>query len=325
MIEDHSRDFVLYRLEEHFKRNSESVGAMENSTKMTSNHLSRELTTLIIFEIFIGIISVLIIVTSSLVIKHISRKTHKSRADLMFIILSIADIGVATLSMPALGIYGPFWDTLIENYFNASKVLLIGAAFFYDFPYIFSYIVTTIIAIDRLFIITRQKRYENFITKKRLKSIVLFSFLIAIAYCCISTYYILPDNSRKIGRIIRIGYLLINIISIITIISAYVYILCFVHRRTSTMSSYKHCEKNDNKQISKTILYIFICQIVFILPYLLLFLMAMLRIPLPYMGIGPWLVALRNCQCFCNSLVLLHKEKKKRRKRSECVSLTETL
>lgn len=113
MIEDHSRDFVLYRLEEHFKRNSESVGAMENSTKMTSNHLSRELTTLIIFEISIGIISVLIIVTSSLVIKHISRKTHKSRADLMFIILSIADIGVATLSMPALGIYGPFWDTLI--------------------------------------------------------------------------------------------------------------------------------------------------------------------------------------------------------------------
>lgn len=117
-------------------------------------------------------------------------------------------------------------------------------------------------------IITRQKRYENFITKERLKIIVLFSFLIAIGYCCISTFYILPDNSRKIGRIIRIGYLLINLISIITIISAYVYILCFVHRHTNTMSSYKHCEKSDNKQISQTILYIFICQIVFILPYL---------------------------------------------------------
>lgn len=68
----------------------------------------------------------------------------------MFIILSIADIAVTTLSMPASGIYGPFWDTLIENYFNTSKLLFIGAAFFYDFPYIFSYIVTTIIAIDRL-------------------------------------------------------------------------------------------------------------------------------------------------------------------------------
>ena len=103
------------------------------------------------------------------------------------------------------------------------------------------------------------------------------------------------------------------------------YILCIVHRHTNTMSSYKHCEKSDNKQISKTILYIFICQIVFILPYLLLFLMAMLRIPLPYMDIGPWLVTLRNCQCFYNSVVLLYIEKKKRRKKSECISLTETL
>ena len=144
---------------------------------MTSNGLSWELTTLITFEISIGIISVLIIVTSSLVITNISRKTHKSRADLMFIILSIADIAVTTLLMPALGIYGPFWDTLIENYFNTSKLLFIGGAFFYDFPYIFSYIVTTIIAIDRLLLSLGKSVMKTLLQKNVWKLSFYFHFL----------------------------------------------------------------------------------------------------------------------------------------------------
>ena len=41
VTEDHLREFVSYYVkEEHFKHNSESLGAMENSTKMTSNGLS---------------------------------------------------------------------------------------------------------------------------------------------------------------------------------------------------------------------------------------------------------------------------------------------
>lgn len=57
-----------------------------------------------------------------------------------------------------------------------------------------------------------------------------------------------------------------------------------------------------------TIFNILICQVICIIPYLLLFTLQFLCLSLQYDIIGPWLVLLRNCNCFCNGFVLLHNQ-----------------
>ena len=136
----------------------------------------------------------------------------------MFLILIISDIGVAILSMTALGIHSRFQMTLIDYFNNGTKIPLIIIPFFYDFPYIFSDMLTTVIAIDRLFIMTKQKRYENFVTKPRLIKIVSLLFAIIVGCDCVTIYYFLPPRCCDISTIFRIGFLFINLVSTIAIV-----------------------------------------------------------------------------------------------------------
>ena len=80
---------------------------MENPDNYRYGSVTRELPFLLTFQISVAVMVVLITVTSSIVIKRIYKKLVKSRADLMFIILSISDIGVAVILMPALGVLSP--------------------------------------------------------------------------------------------------------------------------------------------------------------------------------------------------------------------------
>ena len=289
---------------------------MRNRTNYKTDPLLSNQLVFIIFETSIAIVSVLIIVTSILVLRYIRRTRKKSRASTMFTILSISDIGVALLSMPALGISAPYKILLYANYKDGSIFPLISSLFFYDFPYLYSNIVTSVIAVDRLFLITKQKKYENVITTRRLKCIVLTLFFVAIGHCLISVYFYLPISSKYMKYIINITCFIIHAVSLLGILSSYVFILYFVHRRAETMALCKHSADNDSKRLSKTILYIFVCQIVCNLPYLILFLLALEKIALPYMMIGPWLTLLRNSQCFCNGLILLHNQKRKIRSKT---------
>ena len=80
---------------------------MENPNNYRYGSVTQELPFLLAFEISVATMAVLITITSSLVIKKIYGKIVKSRADLMFIVLIMSDIGVAAISMPALGVLGP--------------------------------------------------------------------------------------------------------------------------------------------------------------------------------------------------------------------------
>ena len=86
------------------------------------------------FETLIAVMAILIIVTSSLVIKSIYDKTHGTRADSMFALLSISDIGVGVPSMAAFGVYGPFWKSLIFYYNRGLSLPVIITIFCYHFP-----------------------------------------------------------------------------------------------------------------------------------------------------------------------------------------------
>lgn len=101
------------------------MNPMENSNNYRYGSVTRELPFLLTFEILVGIMAVVITVTSSLVIKRNYGKMKKSRADLMFIVLSISDIGVGAISMPALGVLSPLWNNLLDSLKNDTNRFLL--------------------------------------------------------------------------------------------------------------------------------------------------------------------------------------------------------
>lgn len=88
---------------------------MKNYTGYKYGDTTRQLPFLLTFESLLVIVSILIITSSSLVIKHIQNKTKKTRADEMFVVLMVSDIAVAVISMPALGVLSPLWEKLIND------------------------------------------------------------------------------------------------------------------------------------------------------------------------------------------------------------------
>ena len=114
-------------------------------------------------EVSTVISSVLIVVTSVLVLHHIYRKVRRTRSEMLFVFLSISDIGVDLLSQTSVRIYPLFTNSVIEC--GSSVFLKVIGFFFLFFPYTFSYIITTIIAIDRLLVVTKQHSYENVVPK----------------------------------------------------------------------------------------------------------------------------------------------------------------
>ena len=89
---------------------------MLSSTINRDTAFLRRLPILITFETLVVVVAILITVTSSLILKNIYEKRSRTRADLMFMFLSISDIGVGVLSMAAFGVFGLFWENLYNYY-----------------------------------------------------------------------------------------------------------------------------------------------------------------------------------------------------------------
>ena len=170
---------------------------MKSHSNVTANLCSGgSITYVVTFQVAAVLCAIAIIVSSALVLRHIYRKVRRSRADLLFIVLSISDIGVGSLSQTSLGILGMAFLCIKRNgtdsNSNATKFAH-AAVFFLLFPYTFSYVVTTIVALDTLFVVTKQHSYKNFITKRRLMYILVFFF--CYNYC--SMQLVSRYNSRQ--------------------------------------------------------------------------------------------------------------------------------
>ena len=228
----------------------------------------------------------------------------------MFVVLSISDIGVGAISMPALGVLSSLWNNLLDSFNNDTLLPFAMTVICYDFPYTFFYLTTTTIAVDRFFIVTKQKKYENFITIKRLVYIVILLLLLAFLNCFVLCY-VTPLNYGNVKSTMRKTYLIVNIISMLIILSAYCYILFFVWRQSNAMKTCRHSHAKYNKRITKAILYIFICQIICTLPCLIMHIVDEFGGSVPVLLVAQWLSILRNSQCLCDGLVILHSEKQK--------------
>ena len=90
------------------------------------------------------------------------------------------------------------------------------------FPYMFSHTVTTIMAIDRLLVVTKHQFYENFVTRRILKGAVAFSLALSVGFCTWFTY----TKYHTVGSYVLsyIMNLTINVVSPVIILVAYIYL-----------------------------------------------------------------------------------------------------
>ena len=286
---------------------------MKNQSNSTyyGSHAFWSIPHAVAFEVSIVISSVLIIVTSSLVIHHIYCKVRRSRADFLFIVISLSDIGVGLLSQPSIGLF-----VLCFEYLECHESMYFVEKFFFDFPWEFSYIVTTIIALDTLLVVTKQRRYENVITKTRLKTITALLFFLSLGFRICSRY--IPYKHRGLKGIFYATNLIINLILPMVIITAYIYILCFVFRSSRAMSHCKNGGVSVSKKLTKTIMSIFISQFIFIVPSLVLTFRPSVQKGTVYMVVyllTYWFAIFKNNQCFCNGIILLINQRRKLRQK----------
>ena len=137
--------------------------------------------------------------------------------------------------------------------------------------------------------------------------ILVFFFATTIALC----YWLVYVMSAK-ARLIEayITYTVFNIALSITIIGAYIFILCFAYSHSKNAS---HCKSNGNrdfKRLTKTIMFIFASQVICSFPYQICWLFP--NIPLPAL-IFPWVFILRNASSLFNGIILLLGERRKRK------------
>ena len=265
---------------------------------------------LILFEILLMVVSVTTIATSSMVIHQILETKKKcSRINSIFIILSVSDIAVGLLSLPVLGIFWFFQQNQSDIPFVISALQI----FFGDFPYSFSFLVTMVIALDRLFVVTLQQNYKNIVTGKKLKLAIAVLFLLTLNYTSVASYYMLLIDKDNVALIdnLSIGYNSACVIGEIIIICAYFYILFFARRKFDETHISKHCHiKKNGRRLTKTIMLIFISQSLCNLPYSTLWLIP-LNLPIQLKA-SPWLSITRNSQCFCNALIFLMNQNKRK-------------
>ena len=268
----------------------------------------------VLFEVPTAIISALVIFTSCWVLKYVYLKEARSRTDLLFAITSIADTGVGLLRLPLSGI-----SVACTTFIKCSAAIhyLMDASIF--FP-LFSYLITTVIAIDRLLLITKHYKYKMIVTTERLKIIVAFFFVSSVGFSFLCVYYV--SYLERHFTIFKVVLLSIMALLPLIIVVAYTYILCYVYRHANAISHCKISGKNNNKKITKSVVLILISQVILILPILSMQLLFTLEIFRDFVYanleqcyfLSYWFEMIESCQFFVNGMILLINQRENTKK-----------
>ena len=294
---------------------------MKNLTKEAHNSVPTwSFPELVAFEFTMAIISALVIITSFWVIKTIYSKERKSRSDFLFATVSISDIGVGLFRLPSAGLLGACLFTKFVKCSTLLKCLRYASSFF---P-CFSYLITTVIAIDRLLVITKDSNYKTFVTRRRLKFIVGLSVALSAGYAFLGVYGEIY-HQRSLSLFIIVVGLSANVILPLIIVVAYMWILCYVYRRSNAMSHCKIRGENTKKNLTKTIMLILSSQIILTLPQALLNLSVaaklindLINVNLKlYRTLLHYFALLWNCQFFLNGMIFLINQRKRMQPRKE--------
>ena len=282
--------------------------------------LMAQISEFVIMGVLAVITSLLIVSTKSLVIYRITKAQAKDvRSDFGFICLSVSDIGVGFFSVPIQCVALYYFEILQK----CPLIVIILGNFSRHFPGTFSCIFTAVIAVDRLFVITLDRKYKDLVTLKILKVVAMILFLSSVTNSTIITYH--NTHSRRYTirwvyglstdySIVPIAIFILAILCTVVVILAHLYILHFALRRLSLRQLRKHHD-NNGKRLTNTITCICMIQLICVIPYIVFHLAANDIPDKLFFTIDNWLGLLVSCQCFCNAVIILHS--KKYRKTSE--------
>ena len=222
------------------------------------------------------IFAALVIITSNAVLlQKLLKKKQKTRADKIFIMLSCSDTGAGLFSIPMMSL-----ELFTCDLFGGGMLPLLWY-FLTLFPCRFSATLIMIVALDRMFIITKAQVYKKYITMKVLYWIIMLCLLLNIVMVALCIMEItLELISSTVIHILLSGELCF----IFIIIMVYIYLFHFVRSNsqiankrhgginfnisnTRKIANKRHGGINFNKKLMMTITYIYICLLVFILPH----------------------------------------------------------
>ena len=132
-----------------------------------------------IYFIFTGLA---IVISNGVLLRKLFMKKYKTRADKTFIILSCSDIGFGLFSIPIISLPLFKWDiSAFVIHYAFDYIYHFTWLFSASFPYIFSWILVVIIALDKVFIIIKGQMHKKYITMKTLNRITFcLIFMLAI-------------------------------------------------------------------------------------------------------------------------------------------------
>ena len=246
-----------------------------------------------------------IIVANGILLWRLAFRMRRSRSNLLFIFLSLSDIFVALISIPIMAL-DLFNKQFTPGCFLPCEVYVV----LQYFPYVYSWSLTVVIALDRYFVVTQKRKYEELITKKR---IFIIAILLLVSTFGASLLYIVVKMS--IRTLVKMA---IEILLILITVFSYVNLLHFVRKKSKAARKGEYgAGKKDASSIKLTriIAYIFFCQVVLSLPqWIYLFVLINLKTEKTLTSIMKqrliyrWLIILRFSNCYTNAFILLYNQ-----------------
>lgn len=263
---------------------------------------------ILILRIYYPLTALVIVISNGLLLQTFSKKTTKTRADKMFIILSSSGFGVGLISVPVVSLMLSITDCDILN------VLSPAVECFALFPYGFSWAPIVIVALDRVLIITKGHIYKKIITQKVLNCIIL------IALFGVTTMAILNPMRgkfpRQVSQVIQYTQLTFETFFIFITFVAYIYLFLFVHLKSRVIANKRHCLNNFDKKLMMTVTYTYLCLMFFTVPqYAVIatyFIGAITDLTIQ-MNVHYWAMILVYSNSFANAWIILYNSRKNRK------------
>ena len=262
---------------------------------------------LLILQIYIIFTALAIITSNALLLHRLLKKQRKTRADKIFTILSCSDIGVGLFSIPVISLE---LFSCASNVFGAKFPFYLLRNFAISFPFIFSWTLTIIIALDRVLIITKAQIYKKYITMKVLYWVIIL-FLLFIFVLLTLAIMELQGNGHNSYMTYYIT-LLFELCFIVVTVIAYAYLFHFVRSKSRVVENKRHGRTDFNKKLMMTITYTYICLLFFTLPHfagIAIYFFVQIRDQKILINLIYWIIILPYSNLYANAFIILYRSR----------------
>ena len=268
----------------------------------------------IVLKISVVVIAISNIIVNSLLIWKICTSKKRTRTNAMFLILSVSDLFVGLISLPMFS-FTLFHLSNLPLYIDECNLNL----FIMHLPLYCSWYWTVAIAIDRLFFIKFNIKYESVITKKILLRSLMIILIVFIGILIL--FFFIRQNLETITAASVFQLLLTG-----TILVTYVYILYYSRKKLHAFENeemtdtIKRQRQQAGLRLTRTVFYIFLSQVTLALPVPIINFIYIKHWGDPELErkLRYWTRALFFSNSIANALILLRGKIEKKEERNKC-------